>query len=60
MGFIQEKEIRAYQLKTHETVCPVCATEEEIKGVDEDKVLYREAEIHDGKGLVCTRCKKPV
>jgi len=29
MGLIQEKEIRAYQLKNKTLVCPVCATDEE-------------------------------
>ncbi len=60
MGMLQEKEIRAYQFKTHETVCPRCAKEEEIKGLAEDKILYKEDEVHDGKGLVCIRCKKPL
>ena len=29
MGVLQEKEIRAYQLKDKKLVCPVCATDEE-------------------------------
>ena len=28
-GVLQEKEIRAYQFKNKELVCPVCATDEE-------------------------------
>lgn len=60
MGVLQEKEIRGYQMKEQAFVCPVCATEEEIKAASEEKILYKEDEVHDDKGTVCIRCKKEI
>jgi hypothetical protein len=54
-----EKEIRAYQLKTRELVCPVCASDEEKAADDTEKIA--EDFIHDtGSPLECARCKKKI
>lgn len=58
MGLIQEKEIRAYQLKNHVAVCPVCATEEETESKDTEKIFYEEDVVHNEEGIICNRCKK--
>jgi hypothetical protein len=55
---IAEKEIRAYQTKTSQLVCPVCATEEERK--DPHTRAIAEDEIHDTKDMECVRCKKTI
>jgi hypothetical protein len=55
MGTIEEKAIRAYQLKKNTYVCPVCATDEEK--ADDTVNIVAEDEIHD-EGKYCLRCKK--
>lgn len=55
MGMIQEKEIRAYQLKNKELVCPVCASDEEKAQATE---VAAEDVIHDPNPAVCVRCQK--
>jgi hypothetical protein len=55
MGTIQENEIRAYQLKNKEFVCPVCASDEEKAAATE---LAAEDVIHDPNASVCVRCQK--
>jgi hypothetical protein len=58
MAMLQEKEIRAYQLKNKTYVCPVCATTEE-KTDSETKALAEDV-IHDAGPMECVRCKKTV
>ncbi len=57
MGMIQEKEIRAYQLKDKKFVCPVCATDEEkAQGTE----ISQEDAIHNPDPVFCVRCQKKV
>jgi hypothetical protein len=58
MAMLEEKEIRAYQLKNRTFVCPVCATDEE-KADSETKIVAEDV-IHDSNPLECVRCKKVV
>jgi hypothetical protein len=58
MAMLEEKEIRAYQLKNRTFVCPVCATDEE-KADTETKIVAEDV-IHDSNPLECVRCKKVV
>jgi len=53
-----EKEIRAYQLKTKTLVCPVCASGEEK--ADPTTKLVAEDEVHDTSPMECARCKKAI
>ena len=55
MATLQEKEIRAFQLKTKEFVCPVCATDEEKAQATE---ISQEDVIHDPAPAYCVRCQK--
>ena len=55
MGMVQEKEIRALQLKDKKLVCPVCATDEEKA---EATQLSAEDIIHDPDPAYCIRCQK--
>jgi hypothetical protein len=55
MGTLQEKEIRAYQLKNKELVCPVCASDEEKAAATE---ISAEDVIHDPNLALCVRCQK--
>jgi hypothetical protein len=57
MGLIQEKEVRAVQLKDKTLVCPVCATDEE-KAVTEN--IVAEDTIHDQNPMFCVRCQKKI
>ncbi len=57
MGLLVEKEIRAYQLKTNMTVCPVCATDEEKA---EETPVVAEDVIHDPAPMYCVRCEKKI
>jgi hypothetical protein len=57
MGVLQEKEIRGYQLKSEIVICPVCATEEEMKGTSE-RGITEEDIARDPNRMVCERCKK--
>lgn len=59
MGTIQEKEIRAYQLKEKALVCPVCATDEEKETAGADNIIAEDT-IHDDNPLFCNRCKKKI
>lgn len=59
MGLLQEKEVRAYQLKNKTFVCPVCATDEEREGTELDKVIAEDT-IHDDNPMFCGRCKKKI
>ena len=54
-----EKEIRAYHTRRNETVCPVCATDEE-KADPGSEVVVAEDVIHDTGPLECVRCKKKI
>jgi hypothetical protein len=56
---LDEKQIRAYQTKRREFVCPVCATDEE-KGDPGTKAMVVEDIIHDSGPLECVRCKKKI
>ncbi|OPY67395.1 MAG: hypothetical protein A4E57_02332 [Syntrophorhabdaceae bacterium PtaU1.Bin034] len=58
MAMLEEKEIRAYQLKNRTFVCPVCATDEE-KADTETKIVAEDV-IHDSNPMECVRCKKVV
>jgi hypothetical protein len=58
MAMLQEKEIRAYQLKNKTYVCPVCATNEE-KAEATAKVAAEDL-IHDSSPMACVRCGKEV
>lgn len=54
-----EAEVKAYQLKTREVVCPACASDEEKAADDTEKIA--EDVIHDiGSPLECARCKKKI
>lgn len=55
---LDEKEIRAYQLRTTALVCPVCASGEEK--ADPATEVVAEDEIHDTNPMVCARCKKTI
>ena len=55
---IQEREIRAYQLKSKVFVCPRCATDEEK--TDSETTIVAEDAIHDSDPMECARCKAPV
>jgi hypothetical protein len=55
---LEEKEIRAYQLKNRTYVCPVCVTGEET--ADTGTKMVAEDEIHDTNAMMCVRCKKPI
>jgi hypothetical protein len=57
MGTIQEKEIRGFQLKNKELVCPVCATDEEKAQATE---VVAEDVIHDPNPAFCIRCQKKI
>lgn len=57
MGMIQEKEVRAYQLKDKKLVCPVCATDEEKAQATE---VAAEDKIHDPDPAFCVRCQKKI
>jgi hypothetical protein len=59
MGFMQEKNIRAYQLKNKTLVCPVCATDEERDKAVEGEFIT-EDKIHDHDPVYCVRCKKKI
>jgi hypothetical protein len=56
MGTLQEKEIRGYQLKSKIVVCPVCASEEEMKGT-EQRAITEDDIARDPNRMVCDRCK---
>jgi hypothetical protein len=57
---VSEREIRAYQLKTKELLCPVCASDEE-KAADDTGKITAEDVIHDSTSpLECVRCKKKI
>ena len=56
MAMLEEKQIRAYQLKNKTYVCPVCATDEEK--VDAETKVMAEDVIHDSGPMECVRCKK--
>lgn len=58
MAMMSEKEIRGYQLKTREFVCPVCASGEE-KADSGTKAMAEDA-IHDSGPMECARCKTTV
>ncbi len=58
MAMLDEKQIRAYQLKNRTYVCPVCATDEEK--VDTETKVIAEDVIHDSNPMECVRCKKVV
>ena len=58
MAMLQEKEIRAYQLKNRAYVCPVCATDEEK--AEATTTIAAEDLIHDSNPMECVRCKKKV
>jgi hypothetical protein len=55
---IGEKEIRGYQLKTKEYVCPICVTGQEQQ--DTATKVVAEDEIHDDNPTTCVRCKKVI
>jgi hypothetical protein len=59
MAFIGEKDIRAYQLKTKEYVCSVCASDEEKEDSGHDNIVAEDV-IHDSGPLECVRCKKKI
>jgi len=59
MPLLGEKEIRAYQTKRKELVCPVCASDEERADPGTEEV-YAEDIIHDTGPLECVRCKKKI
>jgi hypothetical protein len=59
MSVVGEKEIRAYQLKGKEFVCPRCASDEEKAGSAPDSVIAEDA-IHDDNPMYCVRCKKKI
>ena len=54
---LQEKQIRGFQLKNKELVCPVCATDEEKAKATE---ISQEDAIHDPKPAFCVRCQKKI
>ncbi len=58
MAMLEEKEIRAFQLRNRTYVCPVCATDEEKD--DTETRMITEDVIHDSGPLECVRCKKKV
>ncbi|HVN95897.1 MAG TPA: hypothetical protein VMT62_05675 [Syntrophorhabdaceae bacterium] len=58
-GPLQEKEIRAYQLKNKTLVCPVCATDEEREEAGPNQLITEDT-IHDDNPMFCTRCKKKI
>jgi len=55
---LEEKAIRAYQLKNRAYVCPVCATEQEK--TDSGTEAVTEDVIHDSNPMECVRCRKVV
>jgi hypothetical protein len=59
MSVLGEKEIRAYQLKNKEFVCPVCASDEE-KAISKPDSVVAEDVIHDRDPVYCVRCKKKI
>jgi hypothetical protein len=59
MGLLEEKEVRAYQLRNKTLVCPVCATDEE-RADDETEAISAEDLIHDTNPMECVRCKKKI
>ncbi len=59
MAMLEEKEIRAYQLKNRTFVCPVCASDEERADPGTDMVMAEDV-IHDTGPLECIRCKKKI
>jgi hypothetical protein len=59
MGLLEEKEVRAYQLRNKTLVCPVCATDEE-RADDETGAISAEDLIHDANPMECVRCKKKI
>ncbi len=59
---VGEGDIRAYQLKTKEYVCPACASDEERADPGTEEVVAEiiGAVIHDTGPLECVRCKKKI
>jgi hypothetical protein len=58
MAMLEEKQLRAYQLKNKTFVCPVCASDEEK--AEAEKEIVAEDLIHDTNPMECVRCKKVV
>jgi hypothetical protein len=58
MAMLEEKAIRAYQLKNRTYVCPVCATDQER--TDSETKAVTEDVIHDSNPMECVRCRKVV
>ncbi len=59
MPLLGEKEIRAYQTRRKELVCPVCASDEEKADPGTEPVVAEDV-IHDTGPLECARCKKKI
>jgi len=55
---LDEKEVRAYMLKTRTYVCPVCVLGEEK--ADPATRIVAEDEIHDSNPMECARCKTAI
>jgi len=57
MGIIKKEEIRGYRFE-NEIVCPDCATDAELKDLNEDEIIT-DNEIENGDEMYfCDRCKK--
>jgi len=58
MTMLEERAIRAYQLRNTTYVCPVCATDQEK--TDSETKAVTEDVIHDSNAMECVRCRKVV
>jgi hypothetical protein len=60
MPLLEEKEIRAFHLKTKGFVCPICATDED-KATGDSVTTFTEDVVHnDEPEFFCIRCKKKI
>ncbi len=59
MPMLEEKEIRAYQIRNGTLVCPLCSTDQEGAADDTVKIAAEDV-IHDSGPLECVRCNKRI